>query len=291
MRNRWVFVALLLVLALVVGAALLGCGGSSPDGSVAPPEAPSTQPTDAAPSDTTPPVTYADYPEGWTEGPVTVKLSVEDDSCSPSECAIYYSTDGMGSWETGDKVTLKQQGKQRIYVYAEDASGNKEEASYCELRIDNGHPATKALNSPTVQKGKSVALKYRINDKTPRVTAFLRLTGPQNKTINLGSEPTGKQRSVSLKANLPAGTYAWVVYAKDQAGNKATERASGHLVIKAKPSPPPRRPLVGITESGECYHTLSCYHWTKDPAGNSKVTVSEAQAMGLRPCSVCGPPY
>lgn len=287
MRSRWVFVALLLI-ALAFGAVALGCGDTaSSDTAAAPP------PDSQAPSDTTPPVTYADYPEGWTEGPVTVEFSVEDDSCSPEECKIYYSTNGGKSWKVGDRVRVKKQGRQRVLVYAKDASGNKEDQGYCQLKIDNGGPATKALNSPSVQKGKSVTLKYRINDKTPRATAYLRLTGPKNKTINLGSEPTGKQRSVTFKANLPAGTYAWIVYAKDQAGNKATTRASGQLVIEPKPAPAPSPSesayLVGITETGECYHTLSCYHWTKHPDGNSKCTVAEAQAMGLRPCSVCNP--
>lgn len=272
MRSRWVFIGLLLVTALTSGALMMGCGES-------------------APADTTPPVTYADYPDGWTKGPVTVELSVEDDSCGPEQCKIFYSTNGGKSWKVGDSAKVKKQGKQRVLVYAEDAFGNKEDPGYCQLKIDNGCPTTKALNSPSIQKDKSVTLKYRIDDKTPRATAHLRLTGPKNRTINLGSEPTGKQRSVTFKASLPAGTYAWVVYAKDQAGNKATERVSGQLVVKAKPPDnSPRELLVGITETGECYHMLSCYHWTKDPGGNSKCTVSEARAMGFRPCRVCRPP-
>lgn len=287
----WMGVLAVVALFLLVGM-LAPDDSQQPKGTEAPAAAQAQQ--DEPLADTQAPTSSVSFPEGWTRGPVTIELSVEDDSCSPEECTIYYSTDGGETWEAGTSVTVKEQGKQTVLVYAEDASGNKEDVGYCRLFIDNGRPETHVLNSPSVDKGDYVTLKYRIEDRTPRVTAYLRLTGPQGKTIRLGSEPTGKVRQFRLKANLATGTYTWAVYAKDQAGNKATKRVSGQLIVKAKPAPSSSGGStiwVGITESGECYHRLTCYQWTKDPEGNSKVTLSQAKAMGYRPCSLCDPPY
>ena len=88
-------------------------------------------------------------------------------------------------------MTVEEQGGQIVLVYARDVSGIKEEEGCCRLLIDNGRPETKAPNSPSLEEGDGVTLKYRIKDRTPRATACPRLTGPQDKTIDPGSQPTG----------------------------------------------------------------------------------------------------
>ena len=44
--------------------------------------------------------------------------------------------------------------------------------------------------------------------------------------------------------------------------------------------------IVYITDTGECYHRESCYHLKS----KHEITLSRAQALGLRPCSRCNPP-
>jgi hypothetical protein len=44
---------------------------------------------------------------------------------------------------------------------------------------------------------------------------------------------------------------------------------------------------VGITETGECYHRLTCRYYTQHPARNRRVTLQYAKSHSYRPCSVC----
>lgn len=59
---------------------------------------------------------------------------------------------------------------------------------------------------------------------------------------------------------------------------------------KPKPQPGGATVWVGITETGSCYHRLTCRYYTQHPAGNRKVTLAYAKSQGYRPCSVCRPP-
>jgi micrococcal nuclease len=60
-------------------------------------------------------------------------------------------------------------------------------------------------------------------------------------------------------------------------------------VRQPKPSTAPTI-WVGITETGECYHRLTCQYYTQHPAGNQRVSLQYAKSQGYRPCSVCDPP-
>jgi hypothetical protein len=284
-RRHPIWTTVFAVIALIVAIGIL-----NPNDAPKKSESSTAQQSGEGPADTQPPTTLVSYKEGWTQGPVTIDISAKDDCSSPEDCTIYYSTDGGKTWNTGSSVTVKEEGKHTVLIYAKDAAGNKEDQGYCKVSIDSAAPKTKTLNSPSIEKGDPVTLKYRIDDRTPKVQAYIRLTGAQSKTIDLGSEPTGRVRAIRLRANLALGSYTWAVYATDQAGNKAKQRASGRLTVRAPSSSGGPTIWVGITESGECYHRLTCYQWTKDPEGNSKVTLTQAKAMGLRPCSICDPP-
>jgi hypothetical protein len=190
--------------------------------------------------DTTAPVTEAFYTDGWQRGPAIVAFEATDDSSSSDQCSISSSTDGKKTWKMADKVVLRGEGEHTVWFYAVDPSGNEEKprSITVAVKIDRDRPVTAALNSPSVQKGSTVALAYRIDDQTPRAEATLVLSGPKKKTIRLGSQRTNRQRVYKLTADLPVGTYRWTIRAKDLAGNSASQRSPGRLVVTPRPHVP-----------------------------------------------------
>ncbi|NLG64121.1 MAG: Ig-like domain-containing protein [Actinobacteria bacterium] len=156
---------------------------------------------------------------------------VTDDSSPDDACSVYYSVDGKKTWEQGRSVTVKGQGKRVIWTYAVDAVGNKEAPHAQEIYLDNTPPVTVALSSPTVARGKTTTIKYRVNDASPTATVSIRLSGPMRRTFSVGEDSCNQINSYRLTANLPAGTYTYTVNAKDAAGNVAVQKGSGRITV------------------------------------------------------------
>ena len=282
---RIALIAAAAVIAVIVVGAALSSGGST-DKATGPSTTAETTPQTV---DSNPPVTLAEVPEGWRDAPVTVKLSTDDPSAT-----TYYTVDD-GSKQEGHRVRIRGNGIHRIVYWSVDEAGNREASATDVVRIDKSGPRTVVLRSVTITKGNHAKIDFVIRDLAPKVKAFVKLSGPSSRTFKLGTVTSGTRHTFRLPAGLAAGTYTVTVLAVDLAGNHQSRLGTNTLVVEAKPpssagSGGSTEYLVGITETGESYHTLSCYYWTQDPEGNSKVTVSEAQASGFRPCSVCNPP-
>jgi hypothetical protein len=235
----------------------------------------------------TPPDVTAEGPSGWHDHAVTVKFDATDDS---RPISIYYALDA-GDPKQGSKVRIADDGVHKVSYWAADSCGNECEAKAFVVRIDTEGPRTSIPKTVSVTQGKSAKITYVVKDVTPKAKIKLQLSGPSSHTYQLGWKTTGDAHTFKTPAGLAAGTYTVTVLAVDAAGNSASKTGTNKLTVKPKSPPNGGSTIwVGITESGECYHTLTCYHWTKDPAGNSKVTVARAKELGLRPCSVCNPP-
>lgn len=162
-----------------------------------------------------------------------------------------------------------------------------------EITLDTHGPRCSAPRKASVIKNRNVTLRYRVRDNlAPKATVTIKIrntSGKVVKTLRLGKRATGKLLGKRFRCRLAPGTYRFSVYAKDLAGNKQARVGSNRLTVKTPPKPQPVV-RVGITETGECYHRLTCYHFTKHPSGNSVVSLAAAKSMGYRPCKVCKPP-
>jgi hypothetical protein len=99
-------------------------------------------------------------------------------------------------------------------------------------------PTTVAPNAASVKKGKTVALKFRVNDTnsgaaTATVTIRVKnAAGKVVKTINAGAKPVNAPQSASFKCTLKKGKYKFFVSAKDSLGLAAGNVASNKLTVK-----------------------------------------------------------
>jgi len=269
------------ILVVCAAAALLlfvaaGCGGST--GS--PPSTPAPSPS----VDSTPPVTSAAGVGGWHSGLTNVTLSADDTGSGVKK--TQYRIDG-GAWKTGTVIKVKGQGQHKIVFRSTDHAGNVEGLLTRQVRIDNRPPTTFAVNSVSVDKGKWVTVRYKVADLTPTAKVAVRVSGSATKTFNRGSQPTNKV--LRLRFKLPPGQYTYTVFANDLAGNRAVARGSNSIIVR-KP-PPPRGPMVEVTETGTKYHYPWCSYTKETTAGHRYMTVAEAKAEGKTPCSVCNPPW
>ena len=87
--------------------------------------------------DSAPPVTTDDA-KPWERGNVVIALVGKD--AASGVASTRYSLDG-GPWQTGDAVHVSGDGPHLIEYRSIDRAGNKEAASTCSFRIDNGIPS------------------------------------------------------------------------------------------------------------------------------------------------------
>jgi hypothetical protein len=127
-------------------------------------------------------------------------------------------------------VEVTGNGVHRLVFYSVDKAGHIETKHSCTVKIDQTKPVTTALSSPVVQKGKKAVLKFEVHDLTPKAQVSLSVKGTVDKTFKLGWQRTG--RTLSWSHTFPVGTYAYVVNAKDQAGNSANTRGSATFQVK-----------------------------------------------------------
>ena len=128
-----------------------------------------------------------------------------------------------------DTVTVSRgDGKKTVYalyrVYLTNFQAAQPVSPLYQARItlDTHGPTTLAPSAASCRKGTYVTLQYRVNDKLSpkaRVTILIKRGTTIKKTLALGLRPTGKLLGKRFKCKLARGRYAFVVKAKDLAGN------------------------------------------------------------------------
>lgn len=272
MPNRAAVFALLLLLA---GLGSVACGNYNES------------------ADTLTPLTIAHTPDGWQDGPTKVRFDVDD--VSPAE--TFYSIDS-GPAQAGSVCTVRGEGIHTVEYWSVDEAGNEEKPDALTIKIDSKAPRAALPYRLEAKEGAPATIVLLVKDQASKARVTIKLRGPRDKTYRR-TVSTNEAAKVRL-SGLPAGKYVLAVTAVDPAGNRTTRAASKTLTVSPKPTSPgggggsgggsSGGTLVGLTESGECYHLLTCYHWTKDPDGNWKTTVADAIALRYRPCSICDPP-
>ena len=104
--------------------------------------------------------------------------------------------------------------------------------------LDTVRPEPRVLRDTTVRRGKTAVLRYRVDDAQPcgptsTVVVELRTrSGRLLKTFVRRRVPIGWPANVSFTCTLPKGSYRWLVYARDVAGNPDVAPDEGKLVVR-----------------------------------------------------------
>jgi hypothetical protein len=186
-------------------------------------------------TDTTAPTTsVAGLPSSWVNHPVTLTLSALD-----SLSGLAYSEYSLNSdaWTRGDSLNIATPGTTTVSFGSTDNAGNSDAANGASVCIDTGIP-TATLCAASVRQGRTVKLRYRIDDAAPSCgAANLAITVVHDrkilKTIRLSAAPTGKGLSTDFHCTLSPGRYSLSLSATDLAGNTAKAVSAPLLVAPA----------------------------------------------------------
>lgn len=122
------------------------------------------------------------------------------------------------------------EGLHTVQVAAMDMVGNGSAPKTLKIGIDTKKPTkTWPLNHPSVARGGTTTLKYRIYDPTPgcgkaKVTLMIATKTRVIKKVSIGTVATNKTISYRYRCGLARGTYYWGVSATDIAGNKVSTK-------------------------------------------------------------------
>ena len=169
-----------------------------------------------------PTTTVAGCPAGWVRGPVTLDFTAEPAPEGADVAYTEYRVDG-GAWVKGTSVTIKRQGVTVVSYRSTDMRDNVEPAKTCTVRIDRVAPAVRGYGRPMARQGRLLRCQYKVTDAlSAKVTAKLvvkRVHSKKSRSYDLGVKRTGRRLVTGVNCDLGAGTWAWRVKARDQAGN------------------------------------------------------------------------
>jgi len=165
------------------------------------------------------PVAYAEYRLGegaWTRGATAIVPASSDHSSDGIQTVGYRSADTA-------------------------MPANVEGVKSCTVKIDTTGPTAMPLAKVTVKKGKTATFRYRVNDALPSgmalsPTATVKIVVQSSKSkmvkrLTLGSRATNTPLSYSWACSLKKGSYRFLIYAVDEAGNAQTKVGIGKLAV------------------------------------------------------------
>ncbi len=179
---------------------------------------------------------------GWYTSAVPVELVAHDFSGAGIDHVDYSVTEGaatvFGAYE--HPLTVGQEGKTTLRVFATDKAGNREDAQEKVFWIDGKRPVPVALNQPTVKRGGRCLLQYKVQDDLPSSATALttiKVRTRANKLVKTlrGTtwQPVNTVWTVRFSpGKLKPGTYTYEVYATDFAGNQQERVARSYVVVK-----------------------------------------------------------
>jgi C1A family cysteine protease len=195
-------------------------------------------------SDVTPPVTtVAGADILWHNTARTLTFTANDEPGGAGVGFTQYQID-TGSWQMGTGVTVAapashaNDGPHTILYRSVDAAGNTEAANSCVVSIDTRRPTPATPHPVWAVHGRAAALPFQINDVRPgsiNATATVKirtLSGKVLKTIVLTKQLMNRMLSCRFTCSLPVGTYRFIVYVTDAAGNVQTAPAANLLHVR-----------------------------------------------------------
>jgi photosystem II stability/assembly factor-like uncharacterized protein len=196
-------------------------------------------------ADTAAPQTVDDGDRVWHDRDVTVHLHAADVG-GGAVARTEYRVDGESTWHEGDAATLGApadhygDGVHTLRYRSVDDSGNVERTRICPILIDTAAPWAGADNEPTVRRGHKVSLRYDLEDNlSPSVWVTVRIyrafffgSAKLVRTLHVGLQGVGANRRLRFRCTLRRGTYSWIVYATDLAGNEFVPWASESLTVR-----------------------------------------------------------
>lgn len=152
--------------------------------------------------------------------------------------STFYKWDS-GSWlsYTGSFNALR--GVHTMYYYSTDNYNNNEATKSKQFKVDDYKPRTYAPYKKTTTRGRSAKLYWKVSDPYTASKAYVSLKLQRKsgriyktvKSINYGLTTINQLRNFSQKFK-DRGTFKFLVYAKDQVGNKQYNIASNYIIVK-----------------------------------------------------------
>jgi hypothetical protein len=196
--------------------------------------------------DLTAPVTTVDAPAAWTNQALTLGFSPADalSGMSGGHARTEYSLDGGVTWQEGLSATVEPDAVTHatdalaVLVRSTDSAGNVETAGSHVALVDTRRPTTSGA-AATAAHGKKVAFRITVADARPgSPTALATIVvkpaaGKTLATLRPASVAVGVRATVTwAKCKLKAGSYKYVVYATDAAGNVQSKAGGNKLTVK-----------------------------------------------------------
>lgn len=197
----------------------------------------------------------------------------------------YLNTEGMLPFENMVADYVKETGNHVLYRVTPMFDGNNLLASGVLIEAksveDNGAGILFNVFCYNVQPG--ITIDYATGDSA------LDGTTPEQTTKNSDTKKSSSKGASSGSNNTNSGSASNETQAATPAPAPATDT---NTTVQEAPTPAPADTtsngsvIVHITDTGSKYHNAGCRYLKSD----HEVTLDEAKAMGLTPCSVCNPP-
>ena len=183
---------------------------------------------------TAPTVTLYGADSSWHKTPVAVFVTASDGPDGSGVASLGCTIDGV--WYDGPFFVISTDGDHTLVPGATDVAGNATSGvPTSHVMIDTHGPTTSGL-AASVKKGKKATLKVTATDAlSPTVDLTVKIknaAGKVVKTLTATAQPTNATVNISFTCKLAVGTYKYVVYATDLAGNSQVKAGGNKLVVK-----------------------------------------------------------
>lgn len=196
----------------------------------------------------------------------------------------YLNTEGMLPFENMVADYVKETNNHVLYRVTPMFDGNNLVASGVLMEAksveDNGDGILFNVYCYNVQPG--ITIDYATGDSA------LDGTTPEQTTKNSDTKKSSSNGASAGSNNTNSGSAS----NETQAATPAPAQTDNSTTVQEPPAPTPADTtsngfvIVHITDTGSKYHNAGCRYLKSD----HEVTLDEAKAMGLTPCSVCNPP-
>jgi hypothetical protein len=176
----------------------------------------------------------------WHNANVVLSVTATDTQ-SGVQKTEYTIDGGSTATLTGSTITITadsaHQGENDVAAWSVDWCGNTETpGASAVVKIDVTGPKTTATVPSTVKTGTKVSFGYKASDVTPKCSFTLKIrykkTNKSARTYTVGSKTSNADHTYKIDPKLAKGTYIYLVYATDQAGNKQSKLGQKTFTVK-----------------------------------------------------------